>query len=52
MEPIERETKLSVEDRNSKAIRVVAGPGTGKTAVLTARVAFLISELTLTPIIF
>ena len=41
--------KLSVEDRNSKAIRVVAGPGTGKTAVLTARVAFLISKLSVDP---
>ena len=41
--------KLSVEDRNSKAIRVVAGPGTGKTAVLTARVAYLISEMKVDP---
>jgi len=41
--------RKSVEDRTSHAIRVVAGPGTGKTAVLTARVAFLISELNVNP---
>ena len=41
--------KESVEDKSSNAIRVVAGPGTGKTAVLTARVAFLISELNINP---
>ena len=43
---LNKRQKSSVEDRNS--IRVVAG-GTGKTAVLTARVAFLISELSVNP---
>lgn len=39
----------AVTDAHNAAIRVHAGPGTGKTAVLTARVAHLISNLDVAP---
>jgi DNA helicase-2/ATP-dependent DNA helicase PcrA len=43
------EQMAAVTDMTSSSIRVIAGPGTGKTAVLTSRVAHLMSERGVAP---
>lgn len=46
---LNKQQKIAVEFDSSKALQVIAGPGTGKTKVLTSRVAYLLLKKHVSP---
>lgn len=46
---LNRQQRIAVEFDHAKALQVIAGPGTGKTKVLTSRVAYLLLQHRIKP---